>query len=131
MEKRAVLDCASSDDGTEHLFRLWTLKEAYTKTLGLGMGFDFARIEYDVTSTRVRVDGAATAAADGWEFTETTFDVVGEHYTCVVASRGVPGTAGDERGTVVHRKEPSEGWVTRLDAVEFLSSYLALVVESS
>ncbi|KLO15657.1 hypothetical protein SCHPADRAFT_812906, partial [Schizopora paradoxa] len=33
------------NDGLRYLFIIWTLKEAYTKALGLGMGFDFRRIE--------------------------------------------------------------------------------------
>lgn len=33
------------NDGLRYLFLVWTLKEAYTKALGLGMGFDFRRIE--------------------------------------------------------------------------------------
>lgn len=48
-----------------YIFLLWTLKEAYTKALGLGLGFDFKRIEYDIPHGRVSVDGRP---ADGWEF---------------------------------------------------------------
>lgn len=47
-------------------YLIWTLKEAYTKALGLGMGFDFSRIEYDVPHDSVRIDGVAPR---GWEFT--------------------------------------------------------------
>jgi 4'-phosphopantetheinyl transferase len=48
-----------------YIFLLWTLKEAYTKALGLGLGFDFKRIEYDILQGRVSVDGRP---ATGWEF---------------------------------------------------------------
>ena len=34
------------------------MKEAYTKALGLGVGFEFNRIEYDVHQETVRIDGA-------------------------------------------------------------------------
>ncbi|PIL36816.1 hypothetical protein GSI_00506 [Ganoderma sinense ZZ0214-1] len=44
-------------------YLIWTLKEAYTKALGLGMGFDFSRIEYDVPNDVVRIDGVAPR---GW-----------------------------------------------------------------
>lgn len=32
------------------LFMLWTYKEAYTKNLGMGLGFDFSRIQFDFPS---------------------------------------------------------------------------------
>lgn len=47
-------------------YLIWTLKEAYTKALGLGLGFDFSRIEYDVPNDVVRIDGIAPR---GWKFT--------------------------------------------------------------
>ncbi|KZW03951.1 4'-phosphopantetheinyl transferase [Exidia glandulosa HHB12029] len=130
LEKRAVTDSASSDAGVHHLFQLWTLKEAYTKTLGLGLGFDFSRIEYDVGAARVRVDGGAPAEGDAWEFTETAFTASGEPYVCVVARRGVPTPLRDDSGALVQRQEPDEGWVTRMDAVSFLETFLSLVREN-
>lgn len=53
------------DEGVRRLFLTWTLKEAYTKALGVGLGFDFRRIEVDVRTNTVAVDGRAP---DGWEF---------------------------------------------------------------
>lgn len=41
------------------------MKEAYTKALGWGLGFDFKRIEYNVAQNSVVVDGGPTC---GWEF---------------------------------------------------------------
>lgn len=41
------------------------MKEAYTKALGLGLGFDFKRLEYDALGNRFTVDGAPPQA---WEF---------------------------------------------------------------
>ncbi len=46
-------------------YLIWTLKEAYTKALGQGLGFDFKRIEYNVPEETVRIDGVTPA---GWEF---------------------------------------------------------------
>ena len=51
-------------DRLVHLFLLWTLKESYTKALGLGLGFDFKRIEYDSERDLFRVD---KRAANRWE----------------------------------------------------------------
>jgi len=50
------------------LFKYWTIKEAYTKAIGLGQRFDFTRVEYapsEMGNDRVLVDGRALP---GWEF---------------------------------------------------------------
>lgn len=56
----------------DRFFQIWVLKEAYTKALGLGLGFDFQRIEYDIPNTVVRVDGKNITAQGfgerGWRF---------------------------------------------------------------
>lgn len=49
----------------KYIFLLWTLKEAYTKALGLGLGFDFKRVEYHIPNHTVRVDGEIPR---GWHF---------------------------------------------------------------
>lgn len=54
-----------SHNSEKYIFLLWTLKEAYSKALGLGLGFDFQRIEYHIPNNTVRVDGKA---AEGWHF---------------------------------------------------------------
>ncbi|KAF8592542.1 hypothetical protein K439DRAFT_1656010 [Ramaria rubella] len=48
-----------------YIFLLWTLKEAYTKALGLGLGFEFKRVEYNIAQSCVSVDGRP---ALGWRF---------------------------------------------------------------
>jgi len=55
----------SSSEALYHFYLIWTLKEAYTKALGLGLGFDFKRIEYDKAKNRVKVDGIILK---GWAF---------------------------------------------------------------
>lgn len=55
-ETRWVLEpltCASgcgAETALHRLFTLWTYKEAYTKNLGMGLGFDFSRIQFDFAS---------------------------------------------------------------------------------
>ena len=62
---------SKEQQGLRYLFLMWTLKEAYTKALGLGLGFDFRRIECKVTlddSTEniyLQVDGMQLRE---WEF---------------------------------------------------------------
>jgi len=61
---------------TQILFKYWTIKEAYTKAIGVGLNFDFSRIEY-IPATgppevgRIIVDGVAL---QGWEFRGFTWE---------------------------------------------------------
>ncbi|KAG6890940.1 hypothetical protein C0995_000897 [Termitomyces sp. Mi166 len=66
----------------KRFFWLWTMKEAYTKALGLGLGFDFSRIEYDIGENIVRVDNRI---ALGWRFTKFVLTDENDLYQGVVA----------------------------------------------
>jgi len=101
------------DPGTaeRYIFQLWTLKEAYTKALGLGLGFDFKRIEFDIPTLRVLVDGQPPK---GWEF--VLFEILdGEDIYQGTAVRWVggeethittiPDVAGDDRFRVFKLKD--------------------------
>jgi len=69
------------------IFKYWTMKEAYTKALGLGVAFDFSRIEYSIASSeigedRVFVDGVIL---HGWDFRGFTFFDGRDRYVGVAA----------------------------------------------
>ncbi|CAG7847388.1 SubName: Full=Uncharacterized protein {ECO:0000313/EMBL:CCA77922.1} [Serendipita indica DSM 11827] len=48
---------STRSQATKHLFQLWTLKEAYVKTLGVGITFELSRIHFDFDTSVLVVDG--------------------------------------------------------------------------
>ena len=115
-----------SNDALQRLYLVWTLKEAYTKALGLGLGFDFKRIEVDVRANRISVDGTAPI---GWEFTafnlkspssENEYQVAVARFTGGAASEGsdVWGHV-DVRGRVDAETDKPD-WFVHYDADGFI-----------
>ncbi|KAI9001245.1 hypothetical protein BD414DRAFT_474084 [Trametes punicea] len=109
----------SSHEELRRFFLIWTLKEAYTKALGLGMGFDFSRIEYDVPNDIVRIDGTIPS---GWEFTRfELWNAVQsgqiENYVGVVARFVGEDILSEPRV----QPASSTGWLKVQEAQEFLS----------
>jgi len=91
-------------------FWMWTLKEAYTKALGLGLGFDFRRVEFDVVNLIVRVDGQIP---QGWHFSMFVIEDGEDFYQGVVAEH-VGGTS-----TQVLKESIKPNWLTIHNAVPF------------
>ena len=89
---------------------MWTLKEAYTKALGLGLGFDFRRVEFDVVNLIVRVDGQIP---QGWRFSMFVIEDGEDLYQGVVAEH-LGGTS-----TEVVNESMKPDWLTIHDAVPF------------
>jgi 4'-phosphopantetheinyl transferase len=69
----------------DRFYLIWTIKEAYTKAIGLGLGFDPSRIEYDMSANTVAVDGEI---ASDWLFQTSQLTVHGEAYRVTVAQFG-------------------------------------------
>lgn len=132
MERNILLPPAlspplSQQEQLRRFFLIWTLKEAYTKALGLGLGFDFSRIEYDVPNDMVRIDGIVPR---DWEFTrfELQNEIDGgrtEKYVGVVAR--FIGESGRE--TRVHVVHPGLDWLKVWSAADFLGTAIAKLVD--
>ncbi|ESK97493.1 ebony activating protein [Moniliophthora roreri MCA 2997] len=112
LERRLLLSPGVTDhEGLKRFFWMWTLKEAYTKALGIGLGFDFSRVEFDVESDIVRVDGTVPG---GWRFTKFELKE-GESLNVGVVAELI----GDTETVVISEKETKE-WLLPFTAVAFV-----------
>ena len=92
---------------------MWTAKEAYTKALGIGLGFDFSRVEFDPALDVIRVDGAIPK---GWVLSKFKIDQGVDIYQGVVAE-----FVGGDDTVVIPDSQPHE-WLTVLDATSFVEN---------
>lgn len=99
---------------------MWTLKEAYTKALGLGLGFDFRRVEFDVNNDTVRVDGEIP---EGWHFSKFEIQDGDDLYQGVVAE-----FVGGNKSRVDSERGPHD-WLIHFDAVSFVERALQELLE--
>jgi 4'-phosphopantetheinyl transferase len=82
LEKAQLTPDVPSEERKRRFYWMWTVKEAYTKALGLGLGFDFSRVEFDTINRQVKIDGEIPK---GWRFTMFTVPDGLDLYEGVVA----------------------------------------------
>jgi len=114
-EKRLVSSDVPENEALSRFYLIWTIKEAYIKAIGLGLGFDPSRIEYDMRANTVAVDGAV---ATDWRFGSSQITVDEEAYRVTVV-QFVGG--GNGSGTVVSL---DQGQVERTGASRFVRKAL-------
>jgi len=103
-------------EGSRRFFWMWTMKEAYTKALGIGLGFDFKRVEYIVSQEEVFVDGKILK---GWIFRK--FEIIDKDdlYLGVVAHN-----VGGEQPASIFPVQPNADWLTQIEAAGFAEEML-------
>ncbi|TFK43160.1 4'-phosphopantetheinyl transferase superfamily [Crucibulum laeve] len=111
LEHRLLFSGASPTEGLRRFFWMWTLKEAYTKALGVGMGFNFQRVEFDVVRKVVRIDGKIP---EGWRFNLFVIRDGDDLYQGVVAEY-----VGGMRTEVIDITS-NPNWLVVYDAVTFV-----------
>lgn len=118
--EQAQLARAPESKRLEAFYRLWTIKEAYTKALGLGLGFDFARVVYDEDTRGLEVDGVQPR---GWTLHEVKQVVEAqdgqEDYIGVVAERD-----GGDSPAILNQAEDGAPWLQTFGANDFLKRAL-------
>jgi 4'-phosphopantetheinyl transferase len=90
---------------------MWTAKEAYTKALGLGLGFNFRRVEFNPALNVLHVDNVTPK---GWRFSKFTITEGVDRYQGVVAEF----VGGEE--TVVLPESGPHPWLLISDASSFI-----------
>ena len=109
-EKAWVMRGGSDAVVLSRLYDVWTYKEALTKNMGLGLGFDFSRIQVGFwhTEPQLLVDGRAESR---YRFREVALQTHGRNARVAIA---LGPRAWDERMSkrpVPAQEASSQGWL--------------------
>ncbi|KAF7985217.1 hypothetical protein HWV62_7850 [Athelia sp. TMB] len=115
LETQMVLSVPQAD-GVRLFFGIWTMKEAYTKALGLGLGFDFSRIEYNATRETLTIDGETPL---GWQIIK--FEIQNERDGEQETYQGVAARFTGDDVTVISTNDSKGNWLFHYDAVAFVN----------
>ncbi|KAF7301460.1 Ebony activating protein [Mycena indigotica] len=110
-ERQLVASALNQAQALEHFFWMWTAKEAYTKALGIGLGFNFRRVEFDPVNNILLVDGMVPK---GWRFSKFVVIQGDERYQGVVAE-----SVGGEETSILPETGPHE-WLVVQKASNFI-----------
>ena len=116
-----LLKAAETDEKRlELFFWMWTLKEAYTKAIGSGLGFDFQRVDFDPVRLVLLVDGTMP---HGWRFHMFTVTDGEDRYLGVIAE-----FVNDSRTTEIIPEGSKHEWLTILDAAPFAENTICKLI---
>lgn len=88
--ERARLDRVPSDRRRAAFLRIWTVKEACAKALGLGLSLDFRRLEVALDPVRVHVADGLLAGTRSFDVATRTLERDGRAYALSVATTPEP-----------------------------------------
>ncbi|KAF9534407.1 4'-phosphopantetheinyl transferase superfamily [Crepidotus variabilis] len=121
-QEHTILQAASTDDEkTRQFFWMWTLKEAYTKAIGMGLGFDFKRVEFHPQERLVKVDGQIPV---GWKFRMFVLKDGEDQYQGVCADF----MGNSEQAEVLPENiEGNSSWLSVEEGVPFLNTAMSVL----